>query len=386
MITWGDYPYNKAECRIMFQNVNGISPKGQFAKAHMLSIEATFRSVDILCLAECILDWTYKSTENTCKSIFRKYWKQTKIAVNNSTENFGKIYQPGGVCTIVGDKWANQSEQANEQSNLGRWNETIIRGRNNRKVAIITAYNVCKNNIATAGSMTAYYQQWHILHRQNKYDKIDPRIIMMEDLKQRIKILENNGTEVILCIDANDSLQNTNSELSKWLKTSNLIDVLVDRHGTDNEPATCSRDTQRIGYIFTSPNLVKYVVDVTAGILPLHELCLSDHRSVYIDLELKKYLKGDIPTAQLNSNRKLTSDDGRIVKEYQRLLTVELNKSNLEERIKILEEKHMKRFNKIEICTEIEELDHVFTNIKLNSEENCIVQYKHPWSPKLQKA
>lgn len=75
MITWGDYPKNKTECRVLFQNTNGISATGKFAKAHMISLEAIEKSVDILCLAECNLDWTYKNTEQTCSAIFKKYWK-----------------------------------------------------------------------------------------------------------------------------------------------------------------------------------------------------------------------------------------------------------------------------------------------------------------------
>lgn len=186
MITWGEYPKEKSECRILFQNTNGISPSSKFAKAHMISMEAVTKSVDILCLAECNLDWKHKNTENTCTTIFKKYWTQTKISCNNSTERFGKMYQPGGVCMIVGEKWANQSKPGQDNSGLGRWTETIITGRNNKKVVIITAYNVCKNNISSAGSNTAYFQQWHILHRQKKYDTICPRKIMLQDLQNHI--------------------------------------------------------------------------------------------------------------------------------------------------------------------------------------------------------
>jgi hypothetical protein len=98
-----------------------------------------------------------------------------------------------------------------------------------------------------------------------------------------------------LSIDANDTLQNISSEFSKFSRLLGLSDILVDRHGTEDEPPTYARGTARIDYVMATPGISQYVT--AAGILPLKAISGSDHRPTFIDIDLTNFL-GDQPFIQ----------------------------------------------------------------------------------------
>ena len=83
---------------------------------------------------------------------------------------------------------------------LGRWSVQTLRLRNNKKLAIITAYRPCKMQI-NAGSNTVVTQQWKQLRKKNISQH--PRSRFLYDLKMLILELQLNNTEIILGMDAN---------------------------------------------------------------------------------------------------------------------------------------------------------------------------------------
>lgn len=71
---WGDDPHNTTllGCRILFQNVNGISKYNDFGDAHEIGFAAEQLQVGILGLAETNLDWRARDTKNSIGSRMRK--------------------------------------------------------------------------------------------------------------------------------------------------------------------------------------------------------------------------------------------------------------------------------------------------------------------------
>jgi hypothetical protein len=61
---------------------------------------------------------------------------------------------------------------------------------------------------------------------------------MFKDLGVRIKTLTRQREEIILMIDANHSLSDPRSKFSGWTNENKLVDILVQQHGTEDEPAT----------------------------------------------------------------------------------------------------------------------------------------------------
>jgi exonuclease III len=309
--TWGDDPkLGKKGCRILFQNINGMCTRH---KAYTIKKAIQELEIDIVGMAETNKDWNNEQLKSRCKSIFKEYWKPTRIGMTSSEHRFDSDYQPGGNMMITGYPWASQTTIRKDESGLGRWVESEISGGNGKKVTVVTAYCVRNYNIKTCGRKTVFAQQWHILKKREPKTNPNPRKKMMIDLGERLRQIKAGGSEIILMMDANDSLQEPTSHLTGWVGELNLIDVHTQYHCTDDEPPTHSRGSKRIDYILTTENLVEYVT--ASGILPLRKICRSDHRGLYIDIGLKEYLGGTAASVLKRAERGVT--DEKLIKSMQ---------------------------------------------------------------------
>ena len=61
---------------------------------------------------------------------------------------------------------------------MGRRSWATIRGRQNRRIIIITVCKVCNQPIETVGPLTAISQQWQIAHSEKEAMKIWQTILL----------------------------------------------------------------------------------------------------------------------------------------------------------------------------------------------------------------
>jgi hypothetical protein len=341
--------------------------------------------VTILGMCETNRNWHDTRAKNEVTRRFREFWKMTHIATSSSTEHTDRPYQPGGTMTIVGEPWACRAKAAQKESDMGRWNEIAISGRKGKSVMVITAYRVCKNSVAIAGPTTSFAQQWHILRRLG--DKTpDPRKRFIKDLEKRVSKALQDKQGVIVMLDANESLQHFNNDFTKWVRESGLVDIHVHRHGTEGEPAMHTRGSSRIDYMLISQDLVDFVS--AAGIVPFKTFTKSDHRALFMDIDLDNYLGGRPSDTALATRRGLTSNDPRAVQKYRAELEAFLLKSSIEQRTyaKIKEiEKSMVGLSP-RLAEDLNALENEFTKGKLEAEEKCAKVRSVPWSPVLMEA
>lgn len=299
LIPWGDTPDTLKDdkcCRIIMQNVNGVRARLTTKSATMAANSKKLRA-DIIGLIETNADWKRGNVLINTKNEWQKCFDQTILVKTSSSDiQFNTDYQPGGTMTIVGSQWASSTLVTSDESGLGRWTVAEINGENNRTVTLITVYAVGKSKL---GTQTTCFQQFVMLNAIDRDQIIDPRDNLFKDLKLLVEEKRKEGKEVIIMIDANDTLQKPNSQFSKWVKETELIDIHTERHGTDKEPPTHDRGSTRIDYILVSKDISRYVT--AAGILPMHEFTRCDHRALYIDVNMKKYLGGN---AQIHYNPK----------------------------------------------------------------------------------
>ena len=72
--------------------------------------------------------------------------------------------------------------------NMGRWSYSTIRGRNKRRVTVITVYQTCEYDMVTKGVSTFPSQQWTILE-QKGLEEGDIKKQMIKELISFIKKL-----------------------------------------------------------------------------------------------------------------------------------------------------------------------------------------------------
>jgi hypothetical protein len=133
---------------------------------------------------------------------------------------------------------------------------------------------------------------------------------------------------------------------------------------------------------------------VTAGrlgkwaILGYNEVTMSNHRPLYADIDLSRYLGGEPSALESRTASSIVSSDPRAVKVYRSQLEACLDHSALEEEMdKLLESiasndgkmssKHWREANRLEAA---------LTIMKQTSERQCARIQSYPWSPKLREA
>ena len=108
--------------------------------------------------------------------------------------------------------------------------------------------------------------------------------------------LRNNGYEIILLIDANESIDQPNSKLAQFAATNCLHDVQA--LTIDELPkSTRLGSKKRIDYIFATEGIAQHTT--AAGYLALHEGIISDHILLWADFDLESFFGGNAsPTAK----------------------------------------------------------------------------------------
>eukprot|EP00957_Ditylum_brightwellii_P025314 1915590-Ditylum_brightwellii.AAC.1 len=74
-------------------------------------------------------------------------------------------FQPGGTAPLVTNKWISYICNSGKDT-LGRWSYITLKGKSGWRVTIVSAYYVCDNNVAQAGSQTCWKQQWRFLKKK----------------------------------------------------------------------------------------------------------------------------------------------------------------------------------------------------------------------------
>jgi hypothetical protein len=166
---------------------------------------------------------------------------------------------------------------------------------------------------------------------QTGIENPNPRKQMLHDLANRIEEIKAMGEEVIIMMDSNESLSDTQSHLTNWVRRLELTDIIAHRHGTDGEPETLIRGTERIDYIFPTQEITEFVT--ATGILGYNNLIQSDHRPLYVDMDLAAFLGGNPSPLENGVSRGIMSSDPRAVRLYREQLLKCLEEEKLVEQL-----------------------------------------------------
>jgi len=291
--------------RIILQNPNGIKPSVT-EPDFMFSLHLCHEvGVGAICLAETNVNWHHYQHSAALHRCLHRNWSSSRFQTSVPEEKFLGNYQPGGTTTVITDRWTSRvTKSGADPFGLGRWSYMVLGGKSNINICIITAYKVC--NDKSTGPKTAYQQQKRhlaaLFHQSNIIVSVDPFKQFVLDLQSWISSIQEDGTQIILCLDNNEELlQNEGqlvplppSPLPVLHKTHDgrletlacsvgLVDVLQHQHPLSGYPATYNRGRKRIDLILVSASLLSAVK--SSGILPYNSIFQGDHHPCYIDID-----------------------------------------------------------------------------------------------------
>ena len=165
--------------------------------------------------------------------------------------------------------------------------------------------------------------------------------------------------------------------ISSLVEHTRIIDPIANKHKTSDEPNTHKSGSKRIYYIVCTNWLTKFIQ--LCGILPFDFITTSDHRELYIDIDLALFLKDPLHQFITNNERLLQTNNPKCVTKYKTHLMKHMQQHDIFNRGHIIQ-------NKINDHTvsqlDIKELNAIYSSIALgclNTEQSLkTVQASHP--------
>jgi hypothetical protein len=210
-----------------------------------------------------------------------------------------------------------------DETGLGRWVWTLFAGKNNTKLRVISGYRPNPDASDRPGSV---YSQQERYFRSNKDDR-NPRRAFIKDLQKSITTWTEEGNLLIVGMDANDNIRT--GDVHKMLRSAGLVDVHHSLHPHLSTESTCNINTQDIPVdgIWASPSLDC----VAAGYYGYGELIIgnTDHRMIWADFAYESVFGFKPPDPVYIAPQRLTLDDPRVVRRYNKVLKQEHSRLRL---------------------------------------------------------
>ena len=324
--TWGDplLYKNNDNIRIMFQNINGFGyKKDDEAKTKGFFDLIKSSDSDIFTMAETNTDWRRVKKTKTIWEQTKSWFENVAVVVShNQHDRPSTPYQPGGTAILhQGDVSLSIMEVGYDPKRLGRWTWSLIRGKNNVRLRVVSIYFASKPQ--EYGDRKAYWQQKTALLAMDITE--DPTVCFWQDFWAEVDKWLDNGEQLVLCGDWNTDIRNE-SFLDQFAER-NLIPAITNKHGKDTAPETYNAGSKPIDEIFVSSTL-----SVTAGGYLEHGTTQGDHRPLWIDLHKESALGTKYPDLPSHKARRLKCQVPRIVKRYLKALHGFYQKHNVYQR------------------------------------------------------
>lgn len=289
----------------------------------------------------------------------------------------------GGVLQIAVNSLA--SRTITKHSNKYGWfTSQTHTGKNGKMLTTITAYRIAAG---TGGDTSAHAQQRMMLVTEER-DIIDPRRLIIDDLIVYITHCQESGHDILLCIDANESMEKPASQIRRLANTCNLLDVHANLHLDETLLPSHSRGSEKIDFCLASPPLLDCIT--RSGILALDDAYMSDHRAMFLDLDIKRYFKGITTDLVSRQSRSFTTKNEKLTAGFNSYVSDEWLKRKMTGRIKIMDTLSRlpdDQIDKSRIQRMWEAIDTQIGIIFLQGEQSLNIPNKiREWSPALAKS
>ena len=166
-------------------------------------------------------------------------------------------------------------------------------------------------------------------------------------------------------LDLNECTQTTKNGIHHRLTDIGIKSVQF--HEEDEEIPTFRHGTKQIDNIYCSTYIHKYVK--SQGFLPFDEICTSDHRALFIDIDISQYIKIQAKKLLIR-HRGISSDIPKNVKAYKEYIHERLQDETLQQQIHLITTKfNDNNLNDQDLVT-LNQLDQAFEKIRLEAESN----------------
>jgi len=386
-------PRSNNAMRLWIQNPNGVSAKNGMRVFRSELEESIEKKIDFLALPESKLNSNNNYVFESISTIVESHSATARvISTNTYGYNQESCYQPGGVMSVALGKLKGRYAGMGKDP-LGRYNWIKFCGKK-KTLKIYTFYRVSQDSGTGLGDTTAFVQQYNLL---NKIDKTDqqhdhdspkkhkiknPRQDILQCLMHDIKKDIAENTLVIIMGDLNENI--FKAAFDQQLEAVGMVNALKD---LDLEKCrSYNRGKKVIDGIWMSCILQQYVENV--GLAPFYEIFNSDHRAVFLDIDLRSIL--DEPSMEFKQIkfRRLQSSIPKRTNIYSKLVQEQWDCHNMKDRIETMKNT-VQYMTTNELKISLNKVDKQIGEILTHAEKKCTKISRHAihqWSPKLGNA
>ena len=125
------------------------------------------------------------------------------------------------------------------------------------------------------------------------------------------------------------------SKIRHLANTCNLVDIHAHHHSDELEVPSFIRGSEKIDFCFATPHLLECIT--RSGIMVHDDAYMSDHRTMFLDLDTQHYFNGITPDTVGRAFRSFTTKNKKLTGMFSQFMSDEWSKRKLSDRIKILD-------------------------------------------------
>jgi len=239
-------------------------------------------------------------------------------------------------------------------------------GQHGKRAILMSAYRVC-NQEFDATTNTVMAQQTRILMRQGTTNP-NPRQQFITDLIVQIRQWRQQDKEILVCMDANENVDDPQSKIGRIFTETDLVDLHHNRHPATRKPATYQRGTHTIDVMLGTPLFATALS--AAWMLPFSNppLIKGDHRLLGADFH-PGILFGSAPSnPEKGLIRGLNSRHEQQVIQFCQHAVKKCNEARLAERLRG-DLVNVHQLDDVAIA-ELENIDQTLTKILMKEDQN----------------
>ena len=157
---------------------------------------------------------------------------------------------------------------------------------------------------------------------------------------------------------------------------------MFNNHSSNLEPNTYKGDTLRKDYCFCTPHIEDFII--SCGANPFDLFISSNHREIFLDVNLLSYQKDSSTTPPTPNSRLLISTNPRTTTQYKKELMKLFLENDIINKTKIIKKNIDNNCIKESNMIQVNRVDNTITTCMLQAEKKVKhFIHSHPWSPKL---
>jgi hypothetical protein len=369
---WGSTKIQTKEDEIRISTLN-ISSFPALGSPKYLLLKERMGETDCMGLSELNRNWYKIHSQDYFTERIKNWWEKsiTKLTWLKDREWPSQFQRGGCAITTQGILAEYTQEMGEDEEGLGRWSWTTLEGKGEKSTCIIQMYRPVRNE---SGIESVYRQQAAILEEE-PMARFEADLFKLIDEKQKTN-------QVIVMGDFNEDTTSMTT-LTRGLRRRGLIDPLRERYGC--QPNTHNRGSKPIDGIW-----IPRWMEIVRGGYDAGCDSLSDHREIWLDIELHWLLGAQRGIKRSIKTRKLQCGNEKTVKKFLDLLHYQMGQSKIVKRI--LKLRSDIKENNYKISTEqkeqYERLDKERESMFAYAEKNCrrLKDRNTAFSPQLKEA